>query len=258
MSRIHPTAIVEEGARVAEDAIVGPYSIIGPQVTIGPRTVVDHHVSISGRTTIGAGNRIFPFASVGSIPQDLKYRGEDSTLVIGDQNTIREFVTLNLGTAGGGGTTVIGNGNLLMAYVHVAHDCRIGNDVVMANCATLAGHIEIHDYSTIGGLTAVHQFVRIGKYAMAGGASAVTMDIPPFMTASGNRAELHGINVIGLKRRGFTDDEIGKLKQAYRIIFRSGLIVREALTKVEEEVTGSPAVAHLVAFIRSSERGITR
>jgi UDP-N-acetylglucosamine acyltransferase len=258
MARIHPTAIVEEGAQIAADATVGPFSIIGPKVTLGPGCVIDHHVSLSGQTTLGAGNRVFPFASIGSIPQDLKYHGEDSTLVIGDRNTFREFTTINIGTEGGGGTTVIGSGNLLMAYVHVAHDCRIGNGVVMANCATLAGHIEILDHAIIGGLTAIHQFVRVGEFSMVGGASAVTMDIPPFMTASGNRAELHGLNLVGLKRRGFPEDDISGLKKAYRIIFRGGLTAREALAEVEREVPGTPSVNRLVEFIRSSERGVTR
>lgn len=258
MPDIHPTAVVDKNADLADGVVVGAYSVIGPEVTIGPKTDIDHHASITGRTTIGSGNRIFPFASIGTIPQDLKYAGEKTALVIGDNNIIREFVTLNLGTAGGGGTTRIGDGNLLMAYVHVAHDCRLGNSIIMANCATLAGHIEVEDHAIIGGLTAVHQFVRIGKYAMIGGASAVTMDIPPFMTASGNRAQLFGLNLVGLKRHGFSKEAIALLKKSYRIIFRSGLTIQESLDKVEKEVTITPEVEYLVDFIRSSKRGTTR
>jgi UDP-N-acetylglucosamine acyltransferase len=255
---IHPTAIIGDGTRLADDVTVGAFSVIGPAVTVGPGTVIDHHVSLTGNTVLGSRNRLFPFASVGSIPQDLKYRGENTRLLIGDDNIFREFVTVNLGTAGGGGETVIGNGNLLMAYVHVAHDCRIGNRVIMANCATLAGHIEVHDHAVLGGLSAVHQFVRIGRHAMVGGATGVVMDIPPGTIASGNRAELHGLNLIGLKRRGFGDEEISGLKKAYRIIFRSGLTIQEALDTVAREITGFPEVDHLVEFIRSSKRGVTR
>ncbi len=258
MSAIHPTAVVEEGARLGAGVTVGAFAVIGPQVTIGPGTAVGHHASVVGRTSLGAGNRIFPFASIGGIPQDLKYRGEDTSLIIGDNTTVREFVTVNLGTEGGGGVTSIGGGSLLMAYAHVAHDCRVGNGVVMANCATLAGHVTIEDHAIIGGLTAVHQFVRIGTMAMVGGASAVAMDIPPYMTASGNRAELFGPNLVGLKRHGLDEERIGALKKAYRIIFRSELTLQEALERAERELPATPEVAHLVEFLRSSERGVTR
>ncbi len=258
MPEIHPTAIVSPGASLSEGVSVGPYSVLGPQVVIGSGTVIQHHASVVGRTVIGAGNRIFPFASIGAIPQDLKYRGEDTSLVIGDNNTFRESTTVHIGTEGGGGVTRIGNGNLFMAYSHVAHDCIVGNGVVMANCAGLAGHIEVHDHAIIGGLTGVHQFVRVGKHSMVGGGSAVFMDIPPYTTASGNRARLFGLNLVGLKRHGFTDEQVGNLKKAYRIIFRSNLILKEALEKVEQEIPGSPEVTYLVEFIRSSSRGITR
>ncbi len=258
MPRIHPSAVVDKEAMLDGDVTVGPFAVIGPKVSIGPGTTVDHHASILGRTTIGAGNRIFPFASVGSVPQDLKYRGEDTALVIGDRNVIREFTTLNIGTAGGGGTTSIGNGCLLMAYVHVAHDCRVGDGVVMANCATLAGHITVEDHAVIGGLTGIHQFVRIGTMAMIGGASAIVMDVPPYMTATGNRAELHGLNLIGLKRSGLDDERISALKKAYRLVFRTGLTLQEAVDKVAAEVPATAEVTRLLDFLRSSQRGITR
>jgi UDP-N-acetylglucosamine acyltransferase len=258
MPDIHPTALVDPAARLSADVVIGPYSVIGPGVALGPGTVVQHHASIGGRTTLGKDNRVFPFASLGSPPQDLKYRGEDTSLEVGDGNTFREFVTANTGTAGGGGVTRIGSGCLLMAYCHVAHDCVLGDGVIMANCATLAGHVTVHDRAIVGGLTAIHQFVRVGTLAMIGGASAVTMDVPPFVMASGNRAALHGLNLVGLKRQGVPEDEISRLKKAYRILFRSDLTLQEALARVDAEVTVSPRIAELTAFLRASERGVTR
>ena len=258
MADIHSTAIIEGGASLADDVSVGPYTVIGPQVTIGPGTVIDHHASIAGRTTMGSGNRVFPFASVGTIPQDLKYRGEDTELVIGDENIIREFATINIGTEGGGGITRIGNGSLIMAYAHVAHDCLIGDQVIMANCATLAGHIEIEDCAILGGLAVVHQFVRIGTHALVSGNTGVVMDIPPYTTASGSRAKLFGLNLVGLKRRGFSGETISGLKKAYKIIFRSNLNLEDAVARAREEVDDSPELRHLLDFIGKSKRGLTR
>ena len=235
---IHPTAVIAPGARLDSTLEVGPYAVIGPRVTIGPGTTVGPHAVIEGRTRIGAGNRIFQFASVGAQPQDLKYAGEDTELQLGDQNLVREFTTLHIGTSGGGGVTRIGNRNLFMAYAHVAHDCQVGSDCVLANAATLGGHVEIGDHVILGGLAAVHQFTRIGQHAFVAGGSMVVMDVSPFCTAQGDRAELVGVNSIGLARRGFTEEQIGRLKDAYRILFRSKLPVEEALERLRTEFGG--------------------
>ncbi|MBI4775917.1 MAG: acyl-ACP--UDP-N-acetylglucosamine O-acyltransferase [Deltaproteobacteria bacterium] len=255
---IHATAIVHRDAELASDVSVGPYSIIESGVQIGSGTEIGPHVVIKPYTTIGRGCRIYQFASIGEIPQDLKFKGEKSYLVIGDNNQIREYVTMNRGTEGGGGITRIGNNNLFMAYAHVAHDCSIGNHAILANAATLAGHIQVADYASIGGLVAIHQFVRVGEHAFIGGKSAVTLDIPPFMLASGDRATLHGVNTTGLSRRGFSDEIVQALKKAYRILFRSGLKLAEAMDKVREELGGIPEIERLLDFLNTSERGITR
>ena len=255
---IHATAIVHPDAELASDVSVGPYSIIESGVEIGSGTEIGPHVVIKQYTTIGSGCRIYQFASIGEIPQDLKFKGEKSVLVIGDNNQIREYVTLNRGTAGGGAVTRIGNNNLFMAYAHVAHDCIIGNHAILANAATLAGHITVGDYASIGGLVAIHQFVRVGEHAFIGGKSAVTLDILPFMLASGDRATLHGVNTTGLSRRGFSEETIQALKKAYRILFRSGLRLAEATDKVRKELDGVPEVERLLDFLDTSERGITR
>jgi UDP-N-acetylglucosamine acyltransferase len=215
-------------------------------------------VVIDGFTEIGGECIIFQFASLGAIPQDLKYRGEESRVVIGNKNIIREFVTINRGTAQAGGETRIGNNNLLMAYCHVAHDCRIGSHVVLANAATLAGHIEMEDHAIVGGLAAVHQFVRLGSYCIIGGCSGVSQDIPPYMMANGQRAELFGLNMEGLNRHRFPKESISNLKKAYRIIFRSGLALEKALEQAASEIQNSAEVNHLISFIRSSTRGVTR
>lgn len=254
---IHPTAMVDPRAELGPGVKVGPWAIIGPQVTIGADTWVGPHVVIEGPTEIGCRCRIHPFAVLGTPPQDLKYRGEPTWLRIGDDNVIREFVTVNRGTEHGGGQTVIGNGNLLMAYCHVAHDCRIGNGVIMANVATLGGHIEVEDHAIIGGLAAVHQFVRIGTHCLVGGASAVSQDVPPYGLVAGNRAKLYGLNVVGLRRRGFPEETIAALRQAYRLLFRSGSL-RRALAEVRQRWSDCPEVQHLVEFVERSKRGITR
>jgi UDP-N-acetylglucosamine acyltransferase len=255
---IHPTAIINKNAEIDEDVEIGPYSIIGEGVIIEKGTKIGAHAVIEGPSRIGKGCRIFPFASIGAIPQDLKFKGEKTELIIGDRNTFREFVTINRGTAGGGGKTVIGSDGLFMAYSHVAHDCHIGNFVIMANGATLAGHITIEDHAIIGGLVAIHQFVRIGAYAMVAGFSGVSQDIPPYVLASGNRTKLYGLNIVGLKRHGFLPETIRNLKIAYRILFRSGLTMAKAIEMVRKEIKGCQEVDHLISFIENSKRGICR
>jgi UDP-N-acetylglucosamine acyltransferase len=237
---------------------VGPYAVIGPNVELGAGTTVGPHSVIEGRTRIGERNRVFQFASVGAQPQDLKYAGEDSELHIGDENLIREFTTLHKGTGGGGGVTRIGNGNLFMAYSHVAHDCQVGNGCVFANSATLGGHVEIGDHVILGGLAAVHQFTRIGRHAFIAGGSMVVMDVPPYCTAQGDRAELVGINSVGLARHGFSEEQIGQIKDAYRVLFRSKLPLDEALERLRTDFGGSPEIEVLLAFVASSKRGLTR
>ena len=255
---VHPTAIVAPGAKLHATVEVGPYAVIGPQVTIGAGTTVGPHAVIDGRTRLGERNKVFQFASVGAQPQDLKYAGEDSALEIGDENLIREFTTLHKGTTGGGGVTRIGNGNLFMAYAHVAHDCQVGNGCVFANAATLGGHVEIGDHVILGGLAAVHQFTRIGRHAFIAGGSMVVMDVPPFCTAQGDRAELAGINSIGLARHGFSEDQIGRVKEAYRILFRRKLPLEEAVERLRTELGDQSEIQTLLAFITTSQRGLTR
>ncbi len=255
---IHPTAIVHPSARIAEGVEIGPYSIIGEHVTIGKDTKIASHVLIEGWTTIGERNHIFSFSSIGTPPQDIGYRNEETYLIIGDDNVIRECATVHRATTKEDRKTVIGNRNFLMAYSHVAHDCKLGNFIIMANSVALAGHIAIGDHAILGGIVAVHQFVRIGSYAIIGGQSAVSLDIPPYVSAAGNRAQLYGLNLVGLKRKGFTDQAITTLKKAYRIIFRSGMTQDEALQKVANELTSSPEAMYLVEFIRTSKRGVTR
>jgi UDP-N-acetylglucosamine acyltransferase len=258
MKEIHPTAIVHPKAQLADGVSVGPYSIIGEHVRIGRGTQVASHVVIEGWTQIGEDCRIFPFATIGTIPQDLKFKGEESRIVIGHRNIVREYVTIHRGTAGGGGITAIGNDNLLMAYVHVAHDCQIGSHVILANAATLAGHVTVGDHAVIGGLTGVHQFTKIGRCAIIGGCSAVAQDVPPFVNASGNRVKLYGLNTVGLKRQGFSEERIAALKKAYRILFRSKLTAADAIKKIRDELADSPDVLELAVFIETSERGICR
>lgn len=258
MARIHPSAIIEEGAQLADDVRVGAYSIIRSEVKIGAGTTVAPHVIIEGRTTIGCDNEIFQFASIGAIPQDLKYRGEESALIIGDRNKIREFTTLHLGTEDGGRQTTIGDDNLFMAYTHVAHDCRVGNHVILANAATLAGHVEVGDFAILGGMSAVHQFTRIGSHVMASGGSMIAQDVVPFVIVQGDRAKTVGLNLVGMKRRGFSDTELSAIKKAYRVLFRSGKRQEEALRELEGWDDISPSVKLLIDFVRQSERGIVR
>jgi UDP-N-acetylglucosamine acyltransferase len=254
---IHPTAIVEDGAQLAEDVHVGPFCVIGAQVRIGAATKLISHVSVAGRTEIGGECTIHPFATIGGPPQDISYRGEDTACVIGDGNTIREYVTINRASTKADGVTRIGNSNFIMAYAHIAHDCMVGSNVTMANGANLAGHVHVDNYASIMGLSAVHQFARVGKYAYVGGITGVPNDIPPFVMAAGSRAKLYGLNVVGLERRGFSKEEIAELKRAYRFLFRSALSLKDALQTIEEQLEG-PHIQELVTFIRSSERGICR
>ncbi|MFL5355684.1 acyl-ACP--UDP-N-acetylglucosamine O-acyltransferase [Archangium sp.] len=258
MAQVHPTAVVHPGARLHETVEVGPYSIIGERVTIGEGSRIGPHVVIDGRTTIGARNRIFPFASVGGAPQDLKYAGEDTQLIIGDGNTIRESATLNIGTAGGGGVTRVGNNNLFMAYSHVAHDCVVGNGCIIANSVALAGHVTLEDFVILGGLAAVHQFTRLGKHAFIAGGSMVTMDVAPYCTAQGDRAELAGLNVVGLQRHGFSEEQIGRIKEAYKVLFRAKLQLSEAVAQLQTEMGGHSEIEYLLNFVNQSKRGLTR
>ena len=258
MAQVHPTAVVHPGARLHETVEVGPYSVIGPQVTIGAGSRVGPHVVIEGRTTLGARNRIFQFASVGADPQDLKYAGEDTELVLGDDNLVREFVSLHKGTVGGGGATRIGSGNLFMANSHVAHDCVVGNGCRIGNGSALAGHVTMEDHVIISGLAAVHQFTRLGKHAFISGGAMVTMDIPPYATAQGDRAELVGLNTVGLERSGYSKEQLERIKEAHRILFRSKLGLQEALARLRSELGGQPEVDHLIDFVMQSKRGLTR
>lgn len=256
--KIHPTAIISPKSYIEKGVEIGAYSVIGPQVKIGSETIIGSHAVIEGPTEIGKNCRIFQFAAIGAIPQDLKFEGERCRVIIGNNNTIREFVTIHQATAADIAMTAIGDNNLIMAYCHIAHNCKLGNNIVMANSANLAGHIHVEDYAIIGGLTGVHQFTRIGCHSIIGGASAVTRDIPPYVTASGNRAKLHGLNLIGLKRRNFEDHTIKTLKEAYKIIFRSSLLLSRAIEKVRLDLANLPEVEHFIEFIEKSERGICR
>jgi len=256
---IHPSAIIDPKAEISEGVEIGPYSVIEKNVLIGEGTKIGPHVVIREGTHIGKRCQIFQFASIGEAPQAVAYRGEKTSLFIGDQNMIREFVTLHRGTVKGGGKTVLGNENFIMAYSHVAHDCQIGNQVVMANGATLAGHILIEDHAIIGGLSAIHQFCRIGAHAIISGLTGVSQDVPPYMMAAGSRAKLFGLNTVGLKRAQFSEQTLRALKKAYRIIFRSSLTLEKAMKTVEEDdIFLIPEVRHLLDFIQHSKRGISR
>jgi UDP-N-acetylglucosamine acyltransferase len=255
---IHPTAVVAPGAQIHETAEIGPYAVIGPKVKIGPGTTVGSHTVIDGDTTIGAKNKIFHHTTVGAPPQDLKYHGEDTRLVLGDENSVREYSTLHTGTVGGGGVTRIGHRNLFMAYSHVAHDCIIGDHNIFPNAATLAGHVEIGNHVHLGALAAVHQFTRIGDLAFIAGGAMVVMDVPPFCMAQGDRAELAGINQVGLKRAGYSEEQQARIKDAYRVLFRSKMGLNEALSQLREGMGQHAEIALLLEFVTNSKRGITR
>ena len=255
---IDSRAVVSPQAEVAASAEIGPFSIIGPGVSIGPGTWVGPHVVINGPARIGAQNKIYQFASIGDAPQDKKYKGEPTRLEIGDRNVIREFVTVNRGTVQGEGVTRIGDDNLLMAYSHVAHDFRVGNQIVLSNVATLGGHVEIGDYAILGGLSAVHQFTRVGAYCFIANNAAVTRDVPPYVLAVGQPAEPHSVNGVGLKRRGFTDEQIRNVRRAYRVLYRSGLKLQAALDMLDKAAETQAEIRPFVEFIRRSSRSIVR
>jgi UDP-N-acetylglucosamine acyltransferase len=255
---IHPTAIVSPHANLEEGVEVGPYTIIGADVHIGKNTIIGSHVVVEDHTDIGENCRIFQFSSLGGAPQDLKFKGEKTRLIIGNHNTIREFVTINRATSADIGVTIIGDHNLLMAYCHVAHNCKLGDHIVMANAATLAGHIHVENFAIIGGLTGIHQFTCIGAHCIIGGASAVAKDVPPYVMAAGNHAKPYGLNTVGMKRRGFKEETIMALKEAYRLIFRSSLLLTVAIERVKNEVADTSEVRHFIDFIQKSERGIIR
>ncbi len=258
---IHPTAIVDAAAQLDASVQVGPYAVIGPHVVIGAGSTVGAHAVIEGRTTIGAGNHIFQFASVGAPPQDKKYAGEPTELVIGERNTIREFCTINTGTAQDRGVTSVGDDNWIMAYVHIAHDCRVGNGTVLANNATLAGHVQVDDFAIIGGLTGIHQFTRVGAYVMAGFASHISQDVPPFMMVDGNPLAVRGLNLEGLRRRGFSAGRVAAIKQMHRLLYRQGLTLAAARAAIAELAVDDEArqdVARMLALLDASSRGIAR
>ena len=258
---IHQTAVVDPQAEIHETVEIGPYAIIEGKVVIGEGTVVKPHASISGPTTIGSGNTIGSFTSIGAPPQDINYKGEPTELIIGNDNQIREYVSIHRGTVAGNGKTVIGNSNMIMAYSHIAHDCVLGNDVIMANVATLGGHVEVGDKVSFGGLVAVHQFCRIGTFSYIGGLSGISLDVPPYVIIAGtrNRMRITGINKIGMRRSGMSRDSINNLNEAFKIIFRSPqLLLKDALQKVQEEIPASHEVDTMVEFFQTSKRGVVK
>jgi UDP-N-acetylglucosamine acyltransferase len=255
---IDSRAVISPQAEIAHDVAIGPFSIIGPDVVIGAGTWIGPHVVINGPTRLGQDNKIYQFASLGDAPQDKKYQGEATRLEIGDRNVVREFVTVNRGTARGEGVTRIGNDNLLMAYVHVAHDCRLGNQIVLSNVATLGGHVEIGDFAILGGLSAVHQFTKVGAYCFIANNAAVTRDVPPYVMAVGQPAEPHSVNAVGMKRRGFSDAQIRNVRRAYRVLYRSGLKLKAALEELDRAALSQEEIQPFVDFIRSSSRSIVR
>ncbi len=255
---IHPTAVVHPRAKIAPGVKIGAYTLVGENVQIGQDSVLESHVVVEGWTKIGERCHVFPFVSLGAPPQAIRYRGEPTRLSIGNDNLIREFVTINRATVEGGGETVLGDGNFIMAYSHIAHDCKIGNRVTMANASTLAGHILVEDFAIVGGLVAIHQFVRVGCYSIIGGSSGVPQDVPPYMMAAGSRARLFGLNSVGLKRHKFPEPTVAALKKAHRILFRSHLTLQKAIARVENELPELPEIRNLVNFLKHSKRGVTR
>ena len=255
---IDPRAVISPQAHIAADVEIGPFAVIGADVAIGPGCRIGPHVVINGHTRLGAGNKVYQFASLGDAPQDKKYRDEPTRLEIGDRNVIRECVTVNRGTAHGKGVTRIGNDNLLMAYSHVAHDCQLGNEIVLSNVATLGGHVEIGDYAILGGLSAVHQFTKVGAYCFIANNAAVTRDVPPYVMAVGQPAEPHSVNSVGLKRRGFTDAQIRNVRRAYRVLYRSKLKLKAALEELEKAAAGQEELRPFIEFIKHSSRSIVR
>jgi UDP-N-acetylglucosamine acyltransferase len=257
-TNIHPTAIVDSKAELADDVTVGPYTIIGPDVKIDSGTSIGSHVVVTGHTSIGKDNQIFQFSSLGEAPQDKKYQGEPTRLEIGNNNTIREFCTFNRGTSQDKGVTKIGNNNWIMAYVHIAHDCNVNNNTILANNSSLAGHVDMGDFAILGGFTLVHQFCKIGQHVITAVGSVVFKDIPPYVTASGYDANPHGINVEGLKRRGFSADSITNIKRAYKTLYRQSLTLDEAKVELAQQASKAPELIVLIEFLNQSTRGIIR
>lgn len=254
---IHSTAIIHPGAQIGSDCEIGPYCIIGEHVVLGAGCKLHSHVVIDGHTRLGKENQIYPFASIGHQTQDLKWKGGITRTEIGDNNTIREYVSIHSATSDGD-ATVVGSRNNILAYCHVAHDCQLGNDIIMSNVATLAGHVTVGDRAVIGGLVAIHQFCRIGKFSMTGGCSKVVQDIPPFMIGDGNPAETRTINKVGMERHGISEEAQAAMKSAYKILFREGLNIPNAVTRIEAELPPLPEIRHLVEFVKTSERGISK
>jgi UDP-N-acetylglucosamine acyltransferase len=257
-SKIHRTAIVDPKAKIDANVEIGPFCVVNKGVRIGKGTRLVSHIVVEGVTDIGENCIIYPFSCIGFPPQDIKYEGEKTKLIIGNSNIIREYATIHRASVGGDGVTSIADNNFLMAYVHIAHDCKIGSNVTMANAATLAGHVVIEDYALIGGLVAIHQFTRIGRHAMVGGFSGIGQDIPPYMVASGARAKLFGPNAIGLKRHGFSTSSINVIKKAYKILFREKRTLKDALKKIRNDLPATDEIKHLIAFIEQNKRGICR
>ena len=258
VTQIHPTAIVDPQAVIDASVTIGPYTIIGPHVSIAAGTTIGPHCVIEGHTRIGRDNRIFQFASIGAIPQDKKYAGEPCQLVIGDRNTIREFCTFNIGSPGGGGVTRVGDDNWIMAYTHVAHDCRVGSHTTLANTTTMGGHVEIGDWVTVGGLSGIHQFVKVGAHAMIGFATAVSQDVPPYMLVDGNPMAVRGFNVIGLRRRDFSNDRIAAVKQMHKLLYREGRTLEQARAAIQALAAETPEAAQDVSLMTDFLAGVTR
>ncbi len=258
MARVHPTAVVDPGAKLADDVEVGPCAVVGPEVELGPGVTLKAHVLVTGCTRIGPRTRVFPFAVLGEEPQDRSFSDETTRLEIGADNVIREHAVIHVGTGRGGGATRIGDDNLVMNGVHLGHDCRVGSHVILASHTAIGGHAEIQDHAVVGGLCGIHQFARIGESAMVGAMSAVTKDAPPFALVAGNRARVSGVNVVGLRRRGFSDDARAAIKRAFHLLFFSRMRLAPALERVRAELCGSPEVERLLAFLESSTRGVSR
>jgi UDP-N-acetylglucosamine acyltransferase len=257
-SAIHPTALIDPKAELADDVEVGPFAVIGPKVRIDSGSWIGSHVSITGRTTIGKKNRIFQFASMGEEPQDKKYAGEDTELIIGDNNYIRELCTFSRGSAQGGGKTIIGNDNWIMACVHIAHDCILGDNIIMANNASLAGHVTVGNYAILSGYTLIHQFCIVGEHSFTSFASHVNQSIPPYVTVSGEKAKAKGVNTEGLKRRGYTPEQVQQVRRAYKVLYRSGLPLEEAKLKLQEMAQDSEEIRPLVKFLEETEKSLIR
>ncbi len=256
---VHPTALVAEGAQIHPSCEIGPYAVIGPKVKMGPGNVVGAHAVVDGDTTLGEGNRVFPHAAIGGIPQDLKYAGEPTRLVIGDRSQFREFCTVHIGTAGGGGVTRVGSDCLFMANSHVAHDCEVGDGCILAHSVALAGHVTLEDHVILGGLSGVHQFTRVGRFVFSAAGAVIVQDVAPYCMVQGDRAEVIGVNTTGLQRHGYSEEQLGRIKDAHRVVFRQKLGLRDACQQLRAQYAGHPEIEHLLAFLDGlKDRGLTR